>query len=330
MTSNEKVLLSCLSTLQLYHRFRPYVKNYFFGSNDAKKLWERLCKLHEKGVEVKFPELDPPPKGAEAIAEDLVARFIVTSEIAKRVEHLNSPDLLSINVTGAHAHEGYKDRRILKVAESLKADATTGVPQLDGLIEGWYKKELSLIAAPAFGGKTHWLVYFGATAVKKKLKVVHIFIEDIPNRMAQYYHQAKISLDDLVLLDYSDQAPTLKEIEDIAVEEKPDVFIVDYADLLQDSGDTDIERFKIKELYQGLRNIANKVNCVMLTASQTDDSGEGLAEAKVIKKSIADVIMLYKDNYFRILKARGRDLKNNSLFVVPDWDTFSVSERKGM
>jgi hypothetical protein len=330
MTSNEKVLLSCLSILQLNHRFKPYVKNNFFTSNDAKKTWERLCKLHEKGVDPNITELDKPPKGAEHIAQDLLARFIITEEIESKVTHLNSPDLLSLNVTGALAREGYKDRRVTKDEKNPKADMTTGVPQLDSILEGWYKKELCLVAAPPFGGKTHWLVYFGATAVRKKLKVVHIFREDTPRRMAQYYRQAKVALNDLLLLDYSDQAPVLKEIEDIATEEKPDVFIVDYADLLQDSGETDVERFKIRELYQGLRNIANKTNCVMLTASQTDATGDGLAEAKVIKKAICDVVLYYKDNYLKIDKARGRDLKRNSLFVVPNWDDFSIKERKGI
>ena len=162
---------------------------------------------------------------------------------------------------------------------------------------GLGKGELGVIVAPAGVGKTWCLQSIGASGVKQGLTVIHYTLELNQNYVGlrydsifsgvttsniKYYKedvQKKItSLNGKLLIKYfptksasvQTLAAHLKQIELSGI--KPDIVIVDYADILMPTGFFREKRHAIGNIYEDLRGLAGEIEVPIWTASQANRS----------------------------------------------------------
>lgn len=187
---------------------------------------------------------------------------------------------------------------------------TTGCKQLDDVLyrKGWGRKELSLIMAPAKGGKSMACIYFAKGACIHGYNVLYVTLEvatdivsarldacvtDTPMReLANRSTEVKKRVDDikdlkdrgvLHIKEYpsgSLKVSNLRRYLETARNKgvQYDLICVDYADLMapEVKSPNQIENFR--QIYVDLRALAFEYNCAILTATQTNREG---AKAKV-------------------------------------------------
>ena len=157
---------------------------------------------------------------------------------------------------------------------------STGIWQIDQALQGGIRrKELGTILAQWQHGKSTILTIIGANCYIKGYKVLHLILEDFWLDIQQSYRNIlKDNIEELVkgefrylrLVDCVSKTPKLWELEDLINEYKPDVVIIDYAELLQGSykiGDT-AKRHILRENFIELRRLAGKTNTAIWTAHQ--------------------------------------------------------------
>lgn len=187
---------------------------------------------------------------------------------------------------------------------------TTGCKQLDDVLyrKGWGRKELSLIMAPAKGGKSMACIYFAKGACVHGYNVLYVTLEvatdivsarldacvtDTPMReLVNRSSEVKKRVDDikdlkdrglLHIKEYpsgSLKVSNLRRYLETARNKgvQYDLICVDYADLMapEVKSPNQIENFR--QIYVDLRALAFEYNCAILTATQTNREG---AKAKV-------------------------------------------------
>lgn len=187
---------------------------------------------------------------------------------------------------------------------------TTGCKQLDDVLyrKGWGRKELSLIMAPAKGGKSMACIYFAKGACIHGYNVLYVTLEvatdivsarldacvtDTPMReLTNRSTEVKKRVDDikdlkdrglLHIKEYpsgSLKVSNLRRYLETARNKgvQYDLICVDYADLMapEVKSPNQIENFR--QIYVDLRALAFEYNCAILTATQTNREG---AKAKV-------------------------------------------------
>ena len=154
---------------------------------------------------------------------------------------------------------------------------STGIWQIDQALQGGIRrKELGTILAQWQHGKSTILTIIGANCYIKGYKVLHLVLEDFWLDIQQQYRQILKSQEEnksaskLWIMDCVSKTPKLWELEDLINECKPDVVIIDYAELLQGSyriGDTG-KRHILRENFIELRRLAGKTNTAIWTAHQ--------------------------------------------------------------
>jgi hypothetical protein len=174
----------------------------------------------------------------------------------------------------------------------------TGWDVIDELVDGGFGKgELIIFAAPPGIGKSWALVNIGMSACKKGKVVAHYTLELNEGYVGQRYDSVltgipvanlKYNIEDverqagnisgeILIKHYPTKSVGLNTIRAsldkmILQGKKPDVIIVDYADLLR--GNSRKERHEeIEEIVEGLRGIAGEYECPLYTASQINRSG---------------------------------------------------------
>lgn len=172
---------------------------------------------------------------------------------------------------------------------------STGIWQIDELLKGGIRrKELGTILAQWQHGKSTILTIIGANCYIKGYKVLHLILEDFWLDIQQSYRNIlKDNIEELVkgefrylrLMDCVSKTPKLYELEDLINDYKPDVVIIDYAELLQGSykiGDT-AKRHILRENFIELRRLAGKTNTAIWTAHQASvgNSTEGRAASSL-------------------------------------------------
>jgi replicative DNA helicase len=176
--------------------------------------------------------------------------------------------------------------------------------------------EVGLIEAIPKGGKTVSLVNIGAIALVHGLKVYHWSLE-IPKSQLFSRYAARISGSkyemqsaqniikrnggELVVRDEPYCTP--RDLRSWVLKGKPDLLIVDYADLMTAPKKNAQRRFEIRDTYLGLRNIAKEFHIPLWTASQATAKGKeklnkghmidetDLEEAKIVKAGICALIL---------------------------------------
>jgi len=185
-----------------------------------------------------------------------------------------------------------------RLAESARVTVKTPWDVINDIIDGGLGSgELGVIVAPAGIGKSWTLQALGASALKEGKTIVHYTLELNQNYVGlrydsiftgvttsniKYYKddvQAKLSkLPGKLLIKYfptkgasvQTLSSHLKQIEISG--EKPDMVIVDYADILMPVGTFREKRHALGTIYEDLRGLAGELELPIWTASQANRS----------------------------------------------------------
>ena len=181
---------------------------------------------------------------------------------------------------------------------------------------GLGKGELAVFVAPAGIGKSWGLINIGANAIKKGMTVLHYTLElneayvglrydsvitGIPNQNLKHYQsQVKEELEkmdgELIIKHYPTKSVSVMGLRGhvekcIMQDKKPDVIIVDYADLLRGHGQE--KRHELEGIYEDLRGMAGEYEIPVWTASQANRSAleEDVIDASKVSESYGKVMV---------------------------------------
>jgi len=181
----------------------------------------------------------------------------------------------------------------------VRNPASTGWKSIDDLSKGGLGSgELGVVIAPTGAGKSMVLVHLGAEALKQGKTVVHYTLELGPTVIASRYdscltgiplsqlHSSKDGIFEtvkdlegqLIVKEYPTKSACPNTIRShlerlLQRDIKPDMIIVDYADLLKPNVVRKEKRHELETIYEDLRGIAQEMKCPCYTASQTNRSG---------------------------------------------------------
>ncbi len=209
--------------------------------------------------------------------------------------------------------EGIEERLTKSTRDTVK----TGWDPIDEVMDGGLGAgELGVVVAPAGIGKTWCLQNIGAYSVKQGLNVVHYTLELNQNYVGLrydtvfsgittsdikfYQDDVKKKIDALkgtLLIKYfptkSASVQTLtSHLSQIEIQgNKPDLVIVDYADILKGVGTE--KRHILENIYEDLRGLAGEIECPIWTASQANRSSleEEIIDATKVAEAYSKVMI---------------------------------------
>lgn len=194
-------------------------------------------------------------------------------------------------------HE-YKTMIVERYEDSVRNVVSTGWDVIDEITQGGFGKgELVLFAAPPGIGKSWSLINIGVAAMKLGKTVVHYTLELNEGYVGQRYDAvlSKIAVanlkynmedvkksvtnvkGDLIVKQYPTKTASVTSLKAhmdkmILQDKRPDVVIVDYADLLR--GPSNKERYEeLETIFEDLRGMAGEYEVPIYTASQINRSG---------------------------------------------------------
>ena len=204
-----------------------------------------------------------------------------------------------------------------RLTKSTRDTVKTGWDPIDEVMDGGLGAgELGVVVAPAGIGKTWCLQSMGASAVKRGLNDVHYTIELNQNYVGlrydtvfsgvttadiKYYQDdVKKKIDQLkgtLLIKYfptkSATVQTLAaHLSQIEIQgTKPDLVLVDYADILKGMGSE--KRHVLENIYDDLRGLAGEIECPIWTASQANRSSleEDVIDATKVAEAYSKVMI---------------------------------------
>jgi replicative DNA helicase len=213
-------------------------------------------------------------------------------------------------------HE-YKKDVISRYNEAARHTVTTGWDVIDDLMDGGLAPgELGVVMAPAGIGKSWMLINIGANAIRQNKTVIHYTLELNENYVGQRYDSVITGIAAQNLKNYTeDIEEKLKDIsgeliikyyptksvgvmgikahveKTIMLGNKPDLIVVDYADLLKVSSKDKHEA--LEELYEDLRGMAGEYGVPVWTATQANRSAleDDIIEADKIASSYGKVMV---------------------------------------
>jgi len=196
----------------------------------------------------------------------------------------------------------------------------TGWDEIDNLMDGGLGGgELGVVVAPAGIGKSFLLVNLGVAAIKAGLNVLHYTLElneayvglrydsvmtGIANQELKYnVDTVKETVEkipgNLIIKYYPTKGATINTIKSHVEKykilgKKPDIIILDYADLLRGSNATrgkDL-RHELGNIYEELRGLAGELEVPVWTASQANRSAldEDVIQANKIAESYSKIM----------------------------------------
>ena len=213
----------------------------------------------------------------------------------------------------------YKNDFDLRMEDLNRSTVPTNWKPINDLMDGGLGPgELGVIVAPSGVGKTWILTAIGADAVKRGLSVVHYSMElsehyvgarydtvftqipstELKERKDEVKHKIESLQGKLLIKYFPPKGVSVKKlnqhIEKMMVSgNKPDLIIVDYADLLlSDSNKTDSTYAEQGGVYIDLRGMGGHLEIPIWTASQTNRSAidSEVIEADKIADSYAKVM----------------------------------------
>jgi len=224
-------------------------------------------------------------------------------------------------------------------AEDVKRDTvlTDWKPINDLMDGGLGPGELGVVVAPSGVGKTWILTALGASAVRQGLSVVHYTMELSENYVGQRYDTVFTKIPSADLKDNKEQVKSkikslngklmikyfppkgvsVKKLQQhidkmIATDNRPDVIIVDYADLLLSySNKSDSTYAEQGGVYIDLRGMSGELGIPIWTASQTNRSAidSEVIEADKIADSYAKVM---NADFIMSWSRKSKDKLNNT------------------
>jgi replicative DNA helicase len=181
-----------------------------------------------------------------------------------------------------------------------RSPVSTGWKYIDDLCKtGLGRGELGVCIAPTGAGKSMVLAHLGATALKDGKNVIHYTLElsdtvvatrydssitgvglsEIHAFKEKVYEEIQEVPGKLIVKEYPTRSATIQTIKNHLEKVKnrgfkPDLIIVDYADLIKPiSFRKDEKRHQLETIYEELRGIAQICECPLWTASQTNRGG---------------------------------------------------------
>lgn len=207
------------------------------------------------------------------------------------------------------------DKRLTKDARDT---VPTGWDAIDTLIGGGLAAgELGVIIAPSGVGKSWALATLGAHALQKGKKVVHYTLELNENYVGLRYDTIYTGIEpgripehpeiirelvekingEIIIKYYPARTITAHTIQAhvqqmAALGFKPDLIIVDYADLMSATARTDARYQELGAVYEELRGLAGELQVPIWTASQTQRSAlqDEIIQADKIAESYAKIM----------------------------------------
>jgi len=191
----------------------------------------------------------------------------------------------------------------------LKRDTIpTGIQELDKkelLNGGSGKGELLCVVGGSGSGKSHWLTMIGANALRHGRNVLHYTFElsetavgirydsnlcdmdsnevmDRKEEVKKFYEENKLGR--LFIKEYPTNTASIftirSHVERLDLKGfRPDIIIIDYADIMRSTRQFDSLRHELKLVYEELRGLAMELGIPIWTASQSNKEG---ANAEVI------------------------------------------------
>lgn len=192
----------------------------------------------------------------------------------------------------------------------LKRDTIpTGIPELDKkelLNGGSGKGELLCVVGGSGSGKSHFLTMIGANALRNGKNVLHYTFELSETAVGIRYDSNLCDMDSNEVMDRKEEVKKFydsnKHLGRLFIKEyptntasiftirshverldlkgfKPDIIIIDYADIMRSTRQFDSLRHELKLVYEELRGLAMEYGIPIWTASQSNKEG---ANAEVI------------------------------------------------
>tara|TARA_Y100000992_G_scaffold301209_1_gene271540 strand:+ start:9214 stop:10572 length:1359 start_codon:yes stop_codon:yes gene_type:complete len=232
----------------------------------------------------------------------------------------------------------YKDDFQLRMEDVKRATVPTDWSPINDLMDGGLGPgELGVVVAPSGVGKTWILTALGASAVRQGLSVVHYSMElsehyvgarydtvftripssDLKNKKDEVATKIEGLPGRLLIKYFPPKGVSVKKIQQhidkmIATDNRPDVIIVDYADLLLSySNKSDSTYAEQGGVYIDLRGLSGELGIPVWTASQTNRSAidSEVIEADKIADSYAKVM---NADFIMSWSRKSKDKLNNT------------------
>lgn len=271
----------------------------------------------------------------EASSLDFCKRQMLRGALMVAIERMEESDYDSIQTVIKDAltkgcsrdlgHD-YLENFSSRGERSIRKPISTGWPILDKEFNGgWERGTLSTFIAPTGAGKSMFLVNCGAGALMNGNNVLYITCEmadyKIGLRFDSYYSGVEINnvpqqkeyvenearskaKGRLFIKEFPTKSATVQTIRSYlqrlaaTKDFKPDIVIVDYADLLRATRGFGDKRHELEAVYEELRCLAQELNCVIITADQTNRSGLDMEVVTIgqigesyAKATVCDVII---------------------------------------
>jgi len=207
-------------------------------------------------------------------------------------------DALKLGSDSNFGHDYLKDfeqRFMIKSRNPI----STGWSEIDKITQqGLGCGELGVVIAPTGAGKSMALVHIGAQALLAGKNVVYYTLElsdtvvgsrfdscitnvplgDLFSFKEEIFEKVENIPGKLIVKEYPTKSASVNTIKAhldklISRDLKPDIIIVDYADLLRPSSTLREKRHELETIYEQLRGLAQEHKCCVWTASQTNRSG---------------------------------------------------------
>ena len=272
--------------------------------NDAtqKQVRDYFSRIYKSDMEVEGEEY------IKDTALDFCKKQVLKEAMLKSVGLLKNSSFDEISSTinealklGCDNNFGYDYLKDFEQRFEIKArnPVSTGWKHVDELTKGGLGKgELGVVIAPTGAGKSMVLVHLGSQAIKDGKNVVHYTLELSDTMIALRYDSCitEVLLKDLfvfkehiyenvqdlegglIVKEYPTKSASTRTLENHLErlrqrDFKVDMIIVDYGDLLKPNVIRKEKRMELESIYEELRAIAQKNDCPVWTASQTNRSG---------------------------------------------------------
>lgn len=196
------------------------------------------------------------------------------------------------------AGHDYSDGLGSRSKKNRRDPISTGWKPVDKVLNGgWERGTLSTFIAPTGAGKSMFLVNVAAAAIAQGLNVLYVTMEmadwkiglradsyfsGIPiNEISDNVEKVQAAIGSnvkgrLIIKEWPTKSASvqmirahIQKLEQLR-EFKPDIVIVDYADLLKSSGGYGDKRHELEGIYEELRGLGQELKMVMITADQTN------------------------------------------------------------